>query len=138
MAKIKDAVDKKLITTFNTMKQRCYNPNHSNYKNYGGRGIKICDEWLKDKQKFYRWAYKNEFDPNLGSFGCTIDRINVNGNYEPSNCRWISMMEQQQNRRNNKKVTIKGETKTKAEWAREFNITREGFNYRLKHGLVKI
>lgn len=129
-------IHRKLLSTFNAMKQRCYNPNHSNYKNYGARGIKICEEWLNNRQSFYEWSYNNGFNPNLGAFECTIDRIDINGNYEPSNCRWVSMLQQQHNRRNNKNVTINGITKTKAEWAKEFNVTRGGFDYKLKHNLI--
>lgn len=76
-----------------SMKQRCYNPNRKNYKNYGGRGITICDEWLNSFENFYK-------DMGKRPEGTTIDRINPNGNYEPSNCRWSTKKEQNMNRRN--------------------------------------
>lgn len=70
-----------LYKKYYSMKARCYNPNSLAYKNYGGRGIKICDEWLEDVMNFYNWAINNGYKENL-----TLDRINVNGNYEPNNC----------------------------------------------------
>lgn len=78
------------------MKKRCYNEKSKYYKNYGGRGIKVCDEWLNDFMNFYNWAIDNGYNDNL-----TLDRVNVNGNYEPINCKWSTKMEQANNRRNN-------------------------------------
>lgn len=75
------------------IKQRCLNPNNCNYAYYGGRGIKICDEWL-DFETFEKWALTNGFRKEL-----TIDRIDVNGNYEPSNCRWVTQRIQNINMR---------------------------------------
>ena len=79
------------------MKRRCYNPNQPCYKNYGARGIKVCDEWLNDPKAFYDWSITHGYKDDL-----TIDRINVNGNYEPSNCKWVSIKEQGRNKRNTK------------------------------------
>lgn len=104
---------------FKSMKQRCYNINSCNYKNYGGKGIKICDEWLNNKSEFFNWAFENGYDETL-----TIDRIDVNGNYEPQNCRWVSQKEQQNNRSNNRLLTLNGETKTLAQWAEKFGLAR--------------
>lgn len=97
------------------MKQRCTNPNDPAYNYYGGRGIKVCNEWTNDFQPFHDWAISNGYADNL-----TIDRIDVNGNYEPSNCRWITLKHQQRNKRNNTKVLFKGYCKTVVEWAEEF------------------
>jgi len=86
------------------------------YKNYSLRGIKVCNEW-KDFLTFYKWAMANGYKDNL-----TIDRIDNNGNYEPSNCRWADRYIQNNNTRKNVKVTAHGETKTVAEWSRKTGI----------------
>lgn len=102
------------------IKQRCLNKNNQAYKYYGGRGINICKEWLDDFINFYDWAMENGYEETL-----SIDRINVNGDYEPSNCRWITMKEQSNNRRSNHIVQYKGETHTVSEWAEILNIDYE-------------
>lgn len=80
----------KLYGVYANMKYRCYNPNANEYKNYGGKGIRVCDDWLNDDGfvKFYVWAINNGYQEGL-----SIDRINENGNYEPSNCQWLSISE---------------------------------------------
>ena len=83
---------------YKNMKLRCYYPKHNRYKNYGGRGICICDEWLNDKTLFFQWAFANGYSDEL-----TIDRIDVNKGYSPNNCRWVTQKEQQNNRSNNKR-----------------------------------
>lgn len=88
----------RLYRVWNNMKQRCCNKNNSNYKNYGGRGISVCQEWL-DFMNFYDWAMENGYDYNAEFGECTIDRIDVNGNYEPSNCRWVDVIVQAENKR---------------------------------------
>lgn len=84
----------KLGNVFEGMKQRCNNPKNKNYEKYGGRGIKICTEWLNDPKKFFDWAIKNGYKEGL-----SIDRIDVNGNYEPDNCRWADSETQCLNQR---------------------------------------
>ena len=93
------------------IKQRCTNTNTSDYAYYGKRGISVCNEWL-DYTAFKTWALSNGYSDNL-----TIDRIDVNGNYEPDNCRWITQKEQCRNKRTNSFITYNGQTKTLAEWA---------------------
>lgn len=80
------------------MKTRCYNPNNKDFKDYGARGIKICSAWLSDFQAFYEWAVNNGYEESL-----TIDRIDVNGDYEPGNCKWATRAEQSRNQRRTKK-----------------------------------
>lgn len=95
------------------IKDRCCNSKDVRYKDYGGRGIKICKEWKNDFAKFYDWALKNRYNDSL-----TIDRIDVNGDYCPENCRWITIKEQQNNRRDNVFILLNGEKHTISEWAR--------------------
>jgi hypothetical protein len=101
---------KRIYTIWQQMKDRCYNQNNNGYKDYGGRGIKVCNEW-HNSTNFFEWALANGYNDNL-----TIDRIDVNGNYEPSNCRWVTMKVQDRNRRNTIFITFNGETKSLAEW----------------------
>lgn len=88
----------RLYSIWHDMNTRCYYEKTKCYKYYGGRGITICDEWKNNFVNFYNWAINNGYKDNL-----SIDRIDVNGNYEPSNCRWATMQEQQLNKRNSKK-----------------------------------
>lgn len=85
------------------MKQRCYNPSNKNYNRYGGRGITVCDEWLHNFQAFYEWAIANGYDENAPTGQCTIDRIDNDKGYDPDNCRFITIQEQQHNKSNYKK-----------------------------------
>lgn len=93
----------RLYHVFSNMKNRCFNKNSQDYKYYGGRGITICDDWL-DYAVFKEWAYNNGYDENAPKGQCTIDRIDVNGDYCPDNCRWVPMNIQCVNKRNNKNV----------------------------------
>lgn len=122
----------RLSTIFYGIKKRCYNPNSPAYKNYGGRGIKICDEWLQKNgngfKNFYKWAISNGYKQGL-----TIDRINVNGNYEPSNCRWATAKEQSNNRRNNRIVIYKEKKYTLSQLSEYLNIKITTLSWRLEH-----
>lgn len=127
----KDGVNERLVNIFKGMKQRCYYAQHERYKSYGGRGIKICDEWLNDRKKFYDWALSNGYKDNL-----SIDRIDVDGDYEPNNCRWVTMKVQQNNRTNNRKIIINGKTKTASQWAEEYGITHGAFVWRYENNKI--
>ena len=111
----------RLYAIWSSIKQRCCNEGDKSYKNYGGRGIKMCNEWL-DYSNFRDWAYNNGYDKNAQTNKCTIDRIDNNGNYEPDNCRWVDRKEQNKNKRNNHLITFNNETKTLLEWAKEYSI----------------
>ncbi|MBQ5900599.1 MAG: hypothetical protein IIW86_01930 [Clostridia bacterium] len=117
----------KIYNVWNTIKQRCNNPNVNCYERYGGRGIKICDEWL-DFMAFYNWAITNDYKEGL-----SIDRINNNGNYEPSNCQWVNAKSQANNRRSSRYITYNNETHTVAEWSRITGIKSSTLFERIKH-----
>lgn len=89
--------NKRLYNIYNGIKQRCYNSNSPKYKDYGGRGITMCSQWLQSFESFCKWSLQNGYKEDL-----SIDRIDVNGNYEPSNCRWATIKVQNNNKRNNK------------------------------------
>ena len=102
----------KIYKKWSSMIGRCYCKGATRYENYGGRGIKVCDEWLHNFQAFYEWAMANGYSDDL-----TLDRKDVNGNYCPENCRWATQKEQANNRRNNHYLTYNGETHTITKWA---------------------
>ncbi len=95
----------RLFNVWQNIKRRCYTETNPSYKYYGERGVTVCEEWSKNFETFRKWAYANGYDENAPKGKCTIDRIDVNGNYEPSNCRWVSMGEQNKNKRRNKNAT---------------------------------
>lgn len=102
----------RIYNIWRSMRQRCSNPNCRNFKHYGARGIKVCEEW-NDFCIFYEWSLANGYSDRL-----TIDRIDTNKGYEPSNCRWATQEEQQNNRRNNRYLTVDGISHTMAEWSK--------------------
>lgn len=106
-----------LYNTWNKMMHRCYNQKNQKYPIYGARGIKICDEWKNNYDSFYQWSINNGF-----KLGLSIDRINNNGNYEPSNCRWTTKKQQMNNTSRNRYLTFNNETHTLAEWSEILNI----------------
>jgi hypothetical protein len=103
----------KILSLFRGMKRRCYSIKETSYKNYGGRGIKICAEWLNDKRKFYEWA------SDKWQAGLTIDRIDNDGDYTPENCRFVTKEEQNNNTRRNRYIDAFNERKTIAMWAKD-------------------
>lgn len=107
----------RLYQIWASIKERCFCKTHRAFKDYGERGITICDEWANDFLVFEKWAHANGYSDNL-----TIDRIDVNGDYCPKNCRWATRQEQQNNRRACRYIEYNGKTKTIADWARYLNI----------------
>lgn len=115
----------RLHNIWDTMKQRCFNPNRKDYKDYGGRGILIYEGWL-EFENFYNWAMNSGYDDNL-----TIERKNFDGNYEPSNCTWITSQQQARNKRQNHFITINGESKSIVEWSEISGIPPKTLRYRV-------
>lgn len=123
----------RLYSIYRNMISRCYNPNTRTYRNYGGRGIGVCEEWLKSFVTFKDWALSNGYKENL-----TIDRINVDGDYCSENCRWVTLSEQCLNRRNNHYVKIDNSTKPLDEWSKIYGINPKTVRSRLKRGWDEI
>lgn len=122
--------DEPLYRVWISMKSRCNSETHKYYSNYGGRKINVCQEWMDDYLSFREWAIKNGYEKGL-----TIDRIDVNGNYEPNNCRWITIKEQQYNKTTNVFIQINGITKTLTEWCKEYKVPITTARQRMKKGL---
>lgn len=123
--------NERIYNIYEKMKSRCYTEQCKEYNNYGKRGIIMCDEWLGENgfKHFYDWAMSNGYQDNL-----SIDRINVNGNYEPNNCRWANNKTQSNNKRNNHYVEYQGVAHTIAEWAEIYNMPYDRLHMRIKHG----
>lgn len=119
---IKDVVYK----TWCWMLGRCNNPNDKRFGDYGGRGIKVWEKWYQF-ENFY-------VDMGNRPDGCSLDRIDVNGNYEPGNCRWATQKEQSRNKRTNRLIEFNGDTKCLSEWAEMYGITNCTLRYRLESG----
>lgn len=110
------------------VKYRCLDPNYPEFHYYGGRGITVCDEWMTF-EPFMKWANENGYEDTL-----SIDRINHNGNYEPSNCKWATSEEQANNKSNNVVLEYDGKSLTLAQWARELSVNRSLLANRYKRG----
>lgn len=117
----------KTYRSWKDMRSRCYNTNSGDYPNYGGRGVAVCDQWGEFSVFFEDMGRRPE--------GMTIDRIDVDLDYEPSNCRWADAEVQANNKRDSVKLTISGETKTLSQWCRVFGVERSKAAYRHKMGL---
>lgn len=124
-----NSVGTRLYRIWRNMKERCYNPNNTYYKNYGERGITICDEWRDNFVEFQKWAISNGYQDDL-----TIDRINNNKGYEPNNCQWATRMEQSNNLKKNIILEYNEEKHTMAEWSRILNISYIALCHRIERG----
>lgn len=111
------------------MKDRCYNPNNTHYSVYGARGIVLCKEWENNFMAFYSWSIENGYKDGL-----SIDRIDNEKGYYPDNCRWATLIEQANNKRENKIIEFNGETKTLAQWCRELGLNYHSVQSRLCKG----
>ncbi len=120
-----------LYKRWKSMKQRCYNSSTEGWENYGGRGISVCREWIRSYETFKEWAVTHGYSDEL-----SLDRCDNNGDYSPSNCRWVDRTTQNNNRRSNVKLTAFGETKSISMWGRDPRcpVTREGVSARLERG----
>lgn len=129
----------RIFRIWSLMKDRCYNSKSTQYINWGGRGIKVCDEWLGENGfiNFYNWAMANGYIeeqlPN-GRNKLELDRIDNDGNYEPSNCRWATHKQQQNNKRNNRLITYNGETRNITEWTEFMRFPKYLLKNRLDYG----
>jgi hypothetical protein len=124
------ATDTPAYKSWGSMIQRCTNPNNPKFNRYGGRGITVCRRWLKFENFFADMGQRKR--------GHTLERKNVNGNYEPGNCVWIPAVDQAVNRTNNRSVTMNGKTRVLAEWCRELNLSYVAVRMRLHRGWTEI
>ena len=118
----------RLHSIWSHIKRRCLDKDFRSYPDYGGRGIAVCDEWKDNFTAFYEWSIQNGYSDDL-----SIDRIDVNGDYCPANCRWATPKMQSNNRRNTLWITYKGKTQTVVQWAEELNISYQTLYARLFH-----
>ena len=116
----------RLYNIWTCVKQRCNNPNHTYYHNYGGRGIKMCKSWSEDFMQFYNWSMSNGYNDTL-----SLDRIDNDLGYEPSNCKWSTRKEQNNNSRNCHYITFRGKTQSIQAWADEVNLPMKTLSARL-------
>jgi len=121
----------KLYQEWQGIKRRCYSPKDSMYHLYGGRGIKMCDQWKNSYEAFKEDVSKLQ---HFGEPHMTLDRIDNNGDYEPSNVRWATWKEQGNNRRNNRKLTLNNETHTLSEWSEILNMNFNTLSHRYRQG----
>ncbi len=119
----------RLYRIWKDMKTRCYNPSYNAYSNYGGRGINVCEDWKFSFVAFYKWAMANGYSEEL-----TLDRKNNNGDYSPSNCRWVNIKTQANNRRTNHLIEYNGEIHTIAIWADLLGLKKNTLTARLSRG----
>ena len=117
-----------LFNVWRNMKERCENKSYKSYENYGGRGVKVCNEW-KEFSVFYEWAMDNGYERGL-----SIDRIDNDGGYNPANCRWVKMRTQSRNRRTNVVLEYDGEKHCLADWAKILGINRNTIGWRYRNG----
>lgn len=123
--------NKRIHVIWQRINERCNNKNADNYQYYGERGIKVCKEWqgINGAENFIKWALENGYKEKL-----TIERKDVNGDYCPDNCTWVTQKEQCNNKRNNIMISYKGKTQTLTQWCEEFNLNYQRVRERIKNG----
>ena len=124
----------RLYRVWGCMLNRCYDPNRPEYHNYGGRGIKVCNEWRESYLAFRSWALDNGYDASKSGKECSLDRINSNGDYEPSNCQWVSMAEQAWNKQSTVWLNYRGKKITYCEAEKIGGIAASTIRGRLERG----
>lgn len=124
-----DLQRKRTYQCWQDMKARCYNERNHNFKNYGGRGIEVCDYWRTSFEHFLA-------DMGLKPEGMTLERINNNGGYQPDNCRWATRAEQRLNQRTCRYIEFNGARKTQREFAKEYGMSEATLGQRLKRGMT--
>lgn len=124
----------RIYHVYQSMKGRCYNPNNTDYKSYGGRGIKVCEEWVNDPCAFIEWAYKTGYDENAEYMECTLDRINVNEDYSPDNCRWVDKYVQALNKTDTIYMLYQGKKLPLQTVSKLSGIKAGTLLYRISHG----
>ena len=129
MEKTRGQLNKRIYGIWQKMIHRTTKPNDPDYKIYGGRGIKVCDEWLNDYLAFEKWSLSHGHDNSL-----TIDRIDNDGNYSPENCRWADKFTQNNNRSISHRISYKNKTMTVTQWSREFNLIDSAVSFRVSQG----
>lgn len=123
----------KLHYIWDSIKARCYNKNSTSYLRYGARGVTICDEWRDNFKAFYDWAIASGYDETAKRGDCTIDRIDVNKNYSPDNCRWVNATKQANNRRTNVIIKYQNQEKTLAEWCKLLNLPYKTIHKKIRY-----
>lgn len=126
---VDSGIDKNIYQIWKGMKARCYNPRSQMYYLYGGRGIGICEKWRFDAKSFHDWSLSNGY-----MRGLSIERIDVNADYSPENCKWIPIREQNSNKRNTRYLMVNGEKKRLVDLAKEYNIKYSTIYSRIKMG----
>ena len=122
----------RLYVIWRDMKSRCSDTKNIGYSLYGGRGISVCDEWRNNFETFRNWAQENGYRDDL-----SIDRIDVDGNYEPANCKWATNKEQQRNKRTTVNITVHGKTKSLGEWAESLGVSYGALLHRRHRGTLQ-
>ena len=129
--------DNRIYGIWEGMKARCYNPNNGSYKRYGGRGIKVCDEWKNNSMSFIKWAYENGYDDKAPRGMCELDRIDNDKGYSPDNCRWVDNRTNSRNMGRCHIIEYNGEKRHWLEWCEILGISKKGVEHCIeRHGLT--